>query len=95
MRYFLRGRWPDVIRVNSKEKSWHPWQQPLAEVEGLLSFFSQPEDLVIDPCGGGFTTAEACLRLGRRCVSCDQDADYVGKGQERLERARSSMTLGA
>jgi site-specific DNA-methyltransferase (adenine-specific) len=90
-----RGRWPDVLRNNSKEKSWHPWQQPLGEVESLLSFFSQPGDLVIDPCGGGFTTAEACLRLGRRCVSCDVDAVCVSKGLDRLERARNSMTLGA
>jgi hypothetical protein len=35
-----RGRWPDVLRVNSKEKSWHPWQQPLAEVESLLGFLA-------------------------------------------------------
>jgi hypothetical protein len=43
---------------------------------------------------GCFTTAEACLRLGRRCVSCDVDA-CVDRGQERLGRARSRMTLGA
>jgi DNA methylase len=90
-----RGRWPDVLRENSKEKAWHPWQQPLAEAETLLSYFSRPGDLVVDPCGGGFTTAEACLRLGRRCVSCDVDAACVSKGLERLERARNSMTLGA
>jgi site-specific DNA-methyltransferase (adenine-specific) len=88
-----RGRWLDVLRVNSKENNWHPWQQPLAEVESLLSFFTQPGDLVIDPCGGAFTNAEACLRLGRRCASCDADAGCVSNGLERLERAGKSMTL--
>jgi DNA modification methylase len=90
-----RGWWHDVLRESGKEKSWHPWQQPLVEAETLLGYFSRPGDLVIDPCGGGFTTAEACLRLGRRCVSCDVDAGCVGRGLERLERARNSMTLGA
>jgi hypothetical protein len=54
-----RGLWPDVLRVNSKEKDLHDWQQPLEEAERLVRYFSQPGDLVIDPCGGSFTTAEA------------------------------------
>ena len=90
-----RGRWPDLIRDNSKEKEWHDWQQPLEVFERLIRYFSDPGDRVVDPLGGGFTTAEACLRLGRRCVSCDVDADCVGKGLERLRRARGGMTLGA
>lgn len=79
-----RGRWPDVSRVNSKEKDWHRWQQPLAEVENLVRYFSQPNDLVVDPCGGGFTTAAACYRLGRRCISCDCEESCVAKGKQRL-----------
>ena len=90
-----RERWPDVIRGTSKEKEWHPWQQPSDVLALLVSYFSQPEDLVVDPCGGGFTTAEACLRLGRRCISCDVNAECVSKGQERLERARKNMTMTA
>jgi DNA modification methylase len=86
-----RERWPDVLRVTVKEKDWHRWQQPLDEVERLVSYFSRPGDLVVDPCGGGFTTAEACLRLARRCVSCDRDPECVGKGQKRLEEARRRM----
>ena len=41
-------------------------------------------DLVIDPCAGGFTTAIACYRLGRRFVGCDIDADNVAAGRMRL-----------
>ncbi len=84
-----------MIRATGKEKGCHDWQQPLDVVEKLVSYFSRPGDLVIDPCGGGFTTAEACLRLGRRCVSCDVDAACVSRGLERLERARNDTTLGA
>jgi site-specific DNA-methyltransferase (adenine-specific) len=85
------SRWPDVIRATSKEKVWHEWQQPLDVVEQLVSYFSQPGNVVVDPCGGGFTTAEACLRLSRKCVSCDIDGACVEKGRQRLQEARRRM----
>jgi hypothetical protein len=53
--------------------------------------FQSEADLVVDPCGGGFTVAEACLRLSRKCVSCDCDPDSFGKGQERLAKAIRSV----
>ena len=80
-----RGRWHDVSRVDSKEKDCHEWQQPIEEVETLVRYFSRPGDLVIDPCGGGFTTAVACKNLGRRCISSDVDFQAVLAGQARLD----------
>ena len=79
-----RGMWPDVLLVNSKDKTWHDWQQPLAEVENLVRYFSARGDLVVDTCGGGFTTAVACRNLGRRCIACDTDKAAVIRGQDRL-----------
>jgi hypothetical protein len=78
------GEWFDVSMVKAKEKFWHPWQEPLEEVEKLVKDFSQPGDQVVDPLGGGFTTAVACKRLCRRCISCDIDEKAVIKGQDRL-----------
>ena len=79
-----RGRWQDLSMVKKKEKDWHKDQQPLEEVEWLVRFFSQPGDLVVDTCGGGFTTAVACRNLGRRCIACDIDEAAVIRGQDRL-----------
>jgi ParB-like chromosome segregation protein Spo0J len=73
-----RHRWYDVTQVEQKEKDWHDWQQPLREMERLVQDFSEPGHLVVDPCGGGFTTAVACRNLGRRCVSCDIDETPPG-----------------
>lgn len=87
-----RGMWPDVLLVEGKEKDWHEWQQPLEEFERLLRYFSEPGDLVVDPCGGGFTTAVACKRHGRRCISCDTDEAAVIRGQERLATASEDRT---
>ena len=84
----LNGQWNDISFVEEKEKDWHEWQQPISEVEKLVRDFSEPGDLVLDPCGGGFTTAIACLNLNRRFVGCDIEAENVALGQERLELAR-------
>ena len=67
------GEWFDVSMVKAKEKFWHPWQEPLEEVERLVKDFSQPGDQVVDPLGGAFTTAGACKRHDRKCISCDNN----------------------
>lgn len=79
-----RGRRCDLLHCGSKEKDWHPWQQSLANVETLIRYFSQSGDLIVDLCGGGFTTAVACCNLRRRCISCDVDEQCVATGWERL-----------
>lgn len=86
-----RRRWQDLSIVDRKEKEWHDWQQPLAEIEWFVRFFSEQGDLVVDPCGGGFTTAVACKNLGRRCISCDIDEASVIGGQMRLAEMQQGM----
>lgn len=81
-------KWSDTLIHEDTEKDWHQWQRPLAEVEKLVGSFSRPGDLVVDPCGGGFTTAIACLKNHRRFVGCDIDMAAVAKGQERLAQER-------
>jgi DNA modification methylase len=82
-----RDRWCDVFATERKEKKWHPHQQSLEEVEMLVKYFSKPKDLIVDLCGGGFTTAVACRNLGRRFVGCDCDKQWVLAGQRRVASA--------
>jgi hypothetical protein len=82
------GKWIDMLLTNDREKDWHPWQRPLAEIEKFVCFHSRPGDLVVDPCGGGFTTAIACIKNHRRFIGCDIDENAVANGQERLEQER-------
>jgi len=88
-----RGRLVDLVRTNTQEKQWHPWQQPLEQVETLVKFFSQPGDVVCDPCIGGGTTAVACHNLGRRFVGCDMDKAAVINSQERLSLAKKTISI--
>lgn len=88
-KWLRTDRWSDVSQIDSQEKDWHEWQQSLTEVETLVNYFSDPGDLVVDPCGGGFTTAVACWRLGRKFIGCDVEEECVVTGQERLASAIS------
>lgn len=81
-------RWSDVSQIDGQEKDWHDWQQALGEVETLVGYFSDPGDLVCDPCLGGGTTAVACRRMGRRFVGCDVEEECVHKTQQRLSEHR-------
>jgi site-specific DNA-methyltransferase (adenine-specific) len=78
------GRRSDLLNLIRKEKDLHDWQQPVANIEELIKNFSDPGNLVVDPCGGSFTTALACHTLSRRFVGCDVDGECVRRGQERL-----------
>lgn len=88
-----RGVFPDILHDDHNEKEYHPWQQPLTEVESLLRYFSKPGDLVLDPCAGSFTTALACRNLGRRFIGCDIDEQCVIAGQQRLAATPVAPTL--
>lgn len=62
----------------------HKAQKPLDQALDLVSWFSDPGELVIDLFGGSGTTARACQILGRRCVSIEIDPAWVASARERL-----------
>ena len=70
------------------EKNLHKWQKALAEGQMFVETFSRHGALVVDLCGGSFTTAEACYRAGRKFVGCDVDLVAVRVGQGRLKNFR-------
>ncbi len=55
----------------------HGATMPLSLASFLIEFLSQPDDLVVDPFGGSFTTAKAAERLGRRWLSTECMVEYV------------------
>lgn len=81
----------DLLPHAEKEKDWDDWQQPLPEVEYLLDKFTNPGDLVVDPCGGSFTTGVACLRNYRRFLGCDVEQHWVANGQKRIDKVRAEL----
>lgn len=79
----------DVMEFDVKG-GLHPTQKPVALFRYLIRTYTQPGELVFDPCVGSGTTAVAALREGRRFIVGDQSAEYVGITCERLISERFS-----
>ena len=94
---FSRGDWRgqrrfcDVLYTSAKEKDDHPWQQPVELLVQLVQCLSCEGDLVVDPCGGSFTTAVACLKRNRRFLGCDKERDCVQTGHRRVAEWQESQ----
>ncbi len=74
--------------VAEKRAGKHPTQKPVALVERCLAASTLPGDLVVDPFAGAATTGLAALRLKRRFIGCEVDANYAELGRQRLREAR-------
>jgi hypothetical protein len=81
----------DTVHVQGQEKEYHDWQQPVEVFGRLIEDFTQPGDLVVDPCGGSFTTAVACYRLKRQFIGCDIDEQCVRLGWDRLDNEKNGQ----
>lgn len=63
----------------------HGAPMPLKLAMFLIEFLSAPGDLVADPFGGSFTTADAAERLGRLWLSTECMLEYVLGGSYRFK----------
>ncbi len=59
----------------------------------LISDFTDPGDLVIDPFAGSGTTGVACIRLGRRFIGWERDHKHYAAAVKRLEGTREQLLL--
>lgn len=66
---------------------WHETQKSLDLVRYLVERYTEPGDLVCDPCAGSANIITACLSLGRRCVAVELDPAIC-------EVARIAFTAG-
>lgn len=71
----------------------HTTQKPLSLMLELVSLFTDPGDVVLDPFAGSGTTGVACLRLGRRFIGIERDAKYAQVARERLAAEVRGLSL--
>ena len=64
----------------------HPTTKPERLMEDLVSLFTDPSDLILDPFGGSGTTAVAAKRLGRRCILIEREEKYCEVAAKRLSQ---------
>lgn len=54
----------------------HPTSKPLPMVEEWVRAFTDPGDVIFDPCAGSGTTGRAAKNLGRRAVLWEEREDF-------------------
>lgn len=72
------------FRTAESEGRHHPTQKPVALMEYLVKTYSNPNDVVLDPCMGSGTTGVACKNTGRQFIGIEKDPDYFTLAQNRI-----------
>lgn len=81
--------WFEWRRDNGKQyPKIHPTQKPVGVLKKLISTFTDPGDVVIDPCAGSGSTLRAAYELGRNSYGFEVDRDFYQKAvKEMIEPA--------
>jgi site-specific DNA-methyltransferase (adenine-specific) len=77
------------VRYRMPEYEEHPSQKPEALLERIILASSNPDDLILDPFSGTFTTCAVAQKLGRRCIGIEKQEKYFKIGLRRLKLATS------
>ena len=84
------GKWVDskyptnVLEFSKVPKPTHPTQKPVDLLEYLIRIFTDPGDVVIDPCAGSGATLRAARELGRDSYGFEVSRDFYRKAQEQM-----------
>ncbi len=76
----------DVLPWKYTGNRFHPTQKPIEAIRPLITAFSQPGDLILDPFAGSGTAAIAARQTGRRYILIEKDAEYFSITEKRLNR---------
>lgn len=91
----LSDVWTDIPALphNSKEKTNHPTQKPVALMERIVSISTNEGDVVLDGCMGSGSTGVACLNLGRDFIGFEVNYDYFLIAEKRLNDVKNEVKL--
>jgi site-specific DNA-methyltransferase (adenine-specific) len=64
----------------------HPTQKPLNLMKFLIEVFTDPNDIVIDPCAGSGIVLAAAEQLGRRAYGFEIKKEYCKKYEEKIKK---------
>lgn len=86
---------PMVDRIHglNKKKNHHPTVKPLKLMSYLITLFSRPGDIVLDPFVGSGTTSVAARKLGRKEIGIERDAEYADIARARLDADKQESLL--
>ena len=71
--------WFEYRRDGKDIPKIHPTQKPVNLMMKLIDIFTDPGDVVIDPCAGSGSTLRAARELGRNSYGFESNADFYNK----------------
>lgn len=86
--YNSTERYPrDVLKfpTDKQTNNLHETQKPVKLIEYFIKTYSNEGDLVLDPCAGSGTTAEACINTNRNYICMDNDLENYTKMFNRIQ----------
>lgn len=74
----------------------HPAQKPVAVLKRLIEIFTDPGDVVIDPCCGSGSTLRAAMELGRSAYGFEIDRIFYNRAKNEMLNfeSNSQMSIG-
>lgn len=73
------------VRYRMDEYENHPTQKPISLLERIIKASTNPNDLILDPFSGTFTTSFVAQKLGRQSIGIELQEEYVKIGLRRLQ----------
>jgi site-specific DNA-methyltransferase (adenine-specific) len=71
-------------RRDNKTPRVHPTQKPVNLLRFLIEIFTDPGEVVIDPCAGSGTTLLAAAQCGRRAYGFEIKKNFCKEAQEKI-----------
>lgn len=77
--------WFEWKRDNSKQyPKVHPTQKPVGVLKELIEIFTDPGDVVIDPCAGSGSSLRAAYELGRNSYGFEVSTKFYNLAKEKM-----------
>ena len=73
----------DWVRDNKTPKV-HPTQKPVPLLERIIEIFTDPGDVVIDPCCGSGSTLRAAMQKGRKAYGFEIKKDFFAAARDKV-----------
>ena len=85
--------WDNPKSAGDDRYGGHPTPKPVDLMVDLINAFTDPDELVVDPFCGSGTTGVACMRLNRRFIGIEKEAEYADLTRRRLEAEQHGSDL--
>ena len=76
--------WFDWFRDGKEYPKIHPSQKPISVLKRLIEIFTDPGDVVIDPCAGSGSTLRAARELGRHSFGFEISREFFQAATEQM-----------